>query len=296
MNVKHKTDIDEWLDTIVPNPADARDAGHMRRIIAAKDRVGAAESELRAAVDAARAAGDTWAAIGVALGITRQAAFQRFGQNVTSFKRGQKIVAASSIVVGDQIFRTTKEHGDLMMVVKSVNRSTTPNGIEVIICRGDVFKLMGDGAGEDAKFLGDVTGRRGGRGEWKIPVDGQVTKAVPAEEADYSYKAELAGTGEASMMTPDDARTGIQAMLNQIPPTMEASHAVLNNLGSLGSVVEEDQGISIEKLQQVVSKWVATTIACIISLENRIERAAGRPGVPEDTLDAIITEFTGVDR
>ncbi len=79
MSVKHKSDIDEWLDTIEPNPADARDASHMRRIIAAKEAVETAESELRAAVDAARAAGDTWAAIGVALGITRQAAFQRFG-------------------------------------------------------------------------------------------------------------------------------------------------------------------------------------------------------------------------
>jgi hypothetical protein len=80
MSVKHTTDIDEWLDTIEPNPAGARDATHLRAIIAAKDAVASAESQLRAAVDAARAAGDTWAAIGVALGITRQAAFQRFGQ------------------------------------------------------------------------------------------------------------------------------------------------------------------------------------------------------------------------
>ncbi|WP_191499076.1 hypothetical protein [Mycobacterium simulans] len=77
--MKHKTDIDEWLDTIEPNPAYARNASHMRRIIAAKEAVETAESELRAAVEAAREAGDTWAAIGVALGITRQAAFQRFG-------------------------------------------------------------------------------------------------------------------------------------------------------------------------------------------------------------------------
>lgn len=82
--MKHKTDIDEWLDTIEPNPADARDASHLRRIIAAKEAVQTAESELRAAVNAARAAGDTWAAIGVALGITRQAAFQRFGPHSTA--------------------------------------------------------------------------------------------------------------------------------------------------------------------------------------------------------------------
>lgn len=28
--MKHKTDIDEWLDTIEPNPADAHDASHLR--------------------------------------------------------------------------------------------------------------------------------------------------------------------------------------------------------------------------------------------------------------------------
>jgi hypothetical protein len=80
MTVKHKTGVDEWLDSIQPVPGDARDATHMRRIIAAKEAYEAAETRLRAAVDAARAAGDTWAVIGVALGTTRQAAFQRFGR------------------------------------------------------------------------------------------------------------------------------------------------------------------------------------------------------------------------
>ncbi|MGO9157376.1 hypothetical protein [Mycobacterium sp.] len=78
--MKHKIDIDEWLDSIEPNPADARDASHMRAIIAAKQALDDAEAQLAAAVHAARAAGDTWAAIGVALGITRQAAYQRFDQ------------------------------------------------------------------------------------------------------------------------------------------------------------------------------------------------------------------------
>src|SRR3954451_6072561 len=75
------TDVEQWLDNLEPNPADARDARYMRRIIAASDAVGAAQAELHAAVAAARAAGDTWAMIGTALGISRQAAFQRFGQH-----------------------------------------------------------------------------------------------------------------------------------------------------------------------------------------------------------------------
>jgi dihydroxyacetone kinase len=78
MTTKHKTEIDDWLDSVEPNSADARDASHMRRIIAANEALEAAQTELRDAVKAAREAGDSWAVIGVALGTTRQAAQQRF--------------------------------------------------------------------------------------------------------------------------------------------------------------------------------------------------------------------------
>jgi len=77
---KTETNTDDFLDNVEVDPADARDATHIRRIIAAREAVQAADSELVAAVAAARAAGDTWDAIGVALGITRQAAYQRFGR------------------------------------------------------------------------------------------------------------------------------------------------------------------------------------------------------------------------
>jgi hypothetical protein len=81
MTVKNETaaDVEQWLDNLEPNPADARDGRYMRRISAATEALEAAHTELHAAVHAARAAGDTWAMIGTALGITRQAAFQRFG-------------------------------------------------------------------------------------------------------------------------------------------------------------------------------------------------------------------------
>jgi len=75
-------DFDAWLDSIEPDPADARDATHIRRIIAANEALSAADEELRAAVASARAAGDTWDAIGVALGTSRQAAYQRFGKPI----------------------------------------------------------------------------------------------------------------------------------------------------------------------------------------------------------------------
>ena len=73
-------EIDQWLDSIEPNPEDARDATHIRRIIAAAEALHAADSELRDAVMTAREAGDTWEVIGMALGVSRQAAYQRFGR------------------------------------------------------------------------------------------------------------------------------------------------------------------------------------------------------------------------
>ncbi len=72
------SDVEQWLDQLDPGAVEARDATHFRRIIAANKAFLAAETELRNAVAAARAAGDSWAIIGAALGVTRQAAQQRF--------------------------------------------------------------------------------------------------------------------------------------------------------------------------------------------------------------------------
>ena len=67
------------LDQLDPATSLARDAVHLRRILAARRRIAAAEPELRDAVEAARDAGDSWTAIASALDMTRQAAQQRFG-------------------------------------------------------------------------------------------------------------------------------------------------------------------------------------------------------------------------
>jgi hypothetical protein len=92
-------ELERWLNAIEPNPADARDATHMRRIIAAAAALQDAEEELHSAVAAARDAGDTWDMIGVALGVTRQAAYQRFGQKEPNArKRPSRKVAARKAV------------------------------------------------------------------------------------------------------------------------------------------------------------------------------------------------------
>ncbi|ORB75836.1 hypothetical protein [Mycobacterium scrofulaceum] len=72
-------EINEWLDSIDIDPADVRDATHFRRIRAAMTN-NATQAALAAAVAAARAAGDSWAVIGAALGIGAQGAEQQYGR------------------------------------------------------------------------------------------------------------------------------------------------------------------------------------------------------------------------
>lgn len=73
-------------ETLHKNPAhvpvgiELRDATNFRRIVRAREAVEQANVELRDAVAAARNDGEFWAAIGAALGTTRQAACQRFGR------------------------------------------------------------------------------------------------------------------------------------------------------------------------------------------------------------------------
>lgn len=73
------SDVEVWLESLDPAAVKWRDADHFRRILAAREAVEAAESDLRDAVVEARAAGDPWSMIGFALGTSKQAAHERFG-------------------------------------------------------------------------------------------------------------------------------------------------------------------------------------------------------------------------
>ncbi len=74
-------DIDDTgLDQLDPATTEARDATHLRRIVAAARALEDAEDDLRRAVEEAREDGESWAVIGAALGVTRQGAYQRFGR------------------------------------------------------------------------------------------------------------------------------------------------------------------------------------------------------------------------
>jgi len=80
-DTKNITRDDTGLDQLDPATTEARDATHFRRIVAAKQAVADADTELRAAVAAAREAGDSWVVIGAALDTSKQNAYQRFGKS-----------------------------------------------------------------------------------------------------------------------------------------------------------------------------------------------------------------------
>lgn len=79
MTVRTKDRDATGLDDLDLATGDLRDATHLRAIIAAVEQTRVAEAELREAVQAARDAGDSWTVIGMALGVTKQAAQKRFG-------------------------------------------------------------------------------------------------------------------------------------------------------------------------------------------------------------------------
>lgn len=79
MSTKQTTHDDTGLDAVDPATHPSRSAEHFREIQAADGRLAGAEVELADAVDAARMAGEPWSVIGAALGISKQAAQQRFG-------------------------------------------------------------------------------------------------------------------------------------------------------------------------------------------------------------------------
>lgn len=77
-NTKARGSVEDRLDSLDPATAPASDAADLRRIGAALRNVEEAERDLTEAVAAAREQGRSWAMIGMVLGISRQAAQQRF--------------------------------------------------------------------------------------------------------------------------------------------------------------------------------------------------------------------------
>lgn len=78
------TDAEAWVEALDLDRSDVVDGARLARVGAALDGVDRAERELVDAVAAAHAGGDSWTAIGVVLGTSRQAAHRKFAPIVNA--------------------------------------------------------------------------------------------------------------------------------------------------------------------------------------------------------------------
>lgn len=72
--------FDQLADELDPATADVEHTDDLRAVAAVSEAVRADEARLRETVETARAHGRSWNQIAVALGVSRQAARQRFSQ------------------------------------------------------------------------------------------------------------------------------------------------------------------------------------------------------------------------
>jgi hypothetical protein len=70
--------FERWADSLDPSTVEFEDISDLRAVATAADAVRGDEARLREAVALARARGRSWNRIAIALGVSRQAARQRF--------------------------------------------------------------------------------------------------------------------------------------------------------------------------------------------------------------------------
>jgi hypothetical protein len=76
-------DAEAWLDSLDPASNPAEDPADLRRLGLALRALAKAQREVDHAVGDARTKGRSWAEIGLVLGISRQAARERYGEPAT---------------------------------------------------------------------------------------------------------------------------------------------------------------------------------------------------------------------
>ncbi len=72
-------EAEAWLDALDPTTTAVDNTADLRAITNALNEVAVAEGSLKAAVDDARGRGRSWGRIAMALGVSKQAARQRYG-------------------------------------------------------------------------------------------------------------------------------------------------------------------------------------------------------------------------
>lgn len=93
------------------------------------------------------------------------------------------------------------------------------------------------------------------------------------------------------MPTPDDARASLEAVLNHLPPTMEASRQVVAQTLGLRMVSQDGRDEGPATQREVLNSLVTTLLVSVVVLESRIERLEGRSGIDARQLAAMMSEF-----
>jgi hypothetical protein len=74
--------LEQWLDTVDPDDIEWKDTSDLRAVAQATDTIAAGNAALREAVGVARLNGRSWGEIAIALGVSRQAARERFADKI----------------------------------------------------------------------------------------------------------------------------------------------------------------------------------------------------------------------
>lgn len=82
MTTIKKDGVEAWLDSLDLDKSQMRDGSNLAKIGAALTAVEEADANLDRAIAEARAAGDSWTAIGIALGTSRQAAHRKYSGRI----------------------------------------------------------------------------------------------------------------------------------------------------------------------------------------------------------------------
>lgn len=90
-------------------------------------------------------------------------------------------------------------------------------------------------------------------------------------------------------MTVDDSRALFATLLNHIPPTMQASRLVMSIAAAGG---EGDGALpQTEQVLRELGRQLTALNVAVMVVENRLELADGRPGLPQEAMVAISSEF-----
>lgn len=126
MKTTNRHDIDDWLDNI--DATTMRDATRLRAIGQALTEVERAEANLQHAIADAKDAGESWSAIALVLGTSRQAAHRKWAETINPSTTTAGLPFGPAIVGGQEVSRERRgAFGQVRMKREPSNGRGIPN-------------------------------------------------------------------------------------------------------------------------------------------------------------------------